>query len=141
MRDDDWNDLSPEDEDELFADDPEDETPRRSGTSEKDESPMAFLRGLAGLALALWFGWTGYQHGHLYGSVDRSRPQELHVAYVRTERDFWDISAALFGSLAGSAERIRVELFGEQATAFYRGDTATVYRSPGCDCFVTLQQV
>jgi len=146
MRRDDWNDLSPEDEDGVFdsddLEDEEDEEPERSAaTSEADEHPMTILRGLAGLALAGWLGWSGYQDGRIYGSVDRSRPQEIQVAYTHKEKGFWDNTAGLYGSFAGSAERIHLELFPEQATAFLRGDTATVYRSPGCGCFVTLQQV
>ena len=119
-----------------------DEKPERpAGTSEADEYPMTIVRGLAALVLAAWLGWNGYQDGRLYGSVDRSHPQELQVAYAHKERGFWSASASLYGALAGSTERIRIELFPEQAPAFHRGDTATVYRSPGCDCFVTLQQV
>src|SRR5262245_59867238 len=90
MSNDDWDDLSPEDEEEAFDEpedmEPEDAEPERSGATEDDEYPMTFLKAAPGLAMTAWLGWTGYQHGQLYGSIDRSHPQELRVAYVRTER-------------------------------------------------------
>lgn len=135
MRYDDWNDPSLEDEDELL--DPS-EGPE---PVEKHDWPMTLLRGILGVVLMVWFAWEGYHRGQIYGSVDRSHPETFEVAYLHTERSFWSPSATLYGTLAGSTERVQIELFTEQSTAFFQGDTATVFKSPGCDCLVTLQQV
>lgn len=146
------NDLSEEDEADLLAleeeeglfddEDGEDEEDWKDEVeTEREERGMTLLRGLVCLLLTLWTGWEGFQHGRLYGTVDLTRPQKLEVAYVSVKSDFWNTSAILFGTLPGSKERVRVELFHEQGEAFFPGDTAIVYRSPGCDCLVTRQQV
>lgn len=132
------DDLSEEDEADLLA---LEENELDEVETEREEEGMTLLRGIVCLLLTLWTGWEGLQHGRLYGTVDLTSPQELKVAYVSVKRDFWDTSAILFGTLPGSKERVRVELFHQQGEAFFPGDTAIVYRSPGCDCLVTSQQV